>query len=48
MKRFLPIAVVLLAAPFVAAACDDDEPAIEDGTVTGDADSTIYDEEYGL
>lgn len=48
MRRLLPVAIVLLVTPFVAAACDDDQPAIEEGTVAGEADSTIYDEEYGL
>jgi hypothetical protein len=48
MRRLLPVAIVLLVTPFVAAACDDDEPTVEEGTVTGDADDTIYDEEYGL
>ena len=49
IKKLVPVAAVLLATPFVAAACDDDEPTMEGGAVTDtQVDDTIYDEEYGL
>ena len=49
IRKLIPVAAVLLATPFVAAACGDDEPAMEEGTVTDNqVDDTIYDEEYGL
>lgn len=43
-KKWIPVALVMFAAPFVAAACDD-EPDVEAGGVV---DETIYDEEYGV
>lgn len=49
IKKLVPVAAVLLAAPFIAAACADDEPTMEGGAVTDNqVDDTIYDEEYGL
>lgn len=46
IRRLAAAGVVVLVAPFAAAACDDDAPVTETGgTVT---DDTIYDEEYGL
>ena len=49
IRKLLPVAAVLLATPFVAAACADDEPTMEGGAVTDrQVDDTIYDEEYGL
>ena len=50
IRRLAAVSVALLAAPFAAVACADDEPVTETGgTVTdGEVDDTIYDEEYGL
>lgn len=48
IKRFRPLVIVLLVSSPVAAGCADDEPTLEEGTVTGEAGATIDDEEYGL
>ncbi len=50
IKRLAAVGVVLLAAPFAAVACDDDDPVTETGGAVTDNefDDTIYDEEYGL
>lgn len=44
-KKWIPVALLTFATPFVAAACDDNEPDVEAGGVL---DETVYDEEYGV
>jgi hypothetical protein len=48
IKRLAAVGAVVLAAPFAAAACDDDDPVTETGGAVTDneVDDTIYDEEY--